>query len=76
MERLRLRRMALELVADAVETTDPAETLRLLARARVLTERADRKYGSDFTGAADRRADPLSAASGEPARHQIRQPGG
>jgi|tagenome__1003787_1003787.scaffolds.fasta_scaffold18931599_2 hypothetical protein len=48
MERLRLRRMALELVADAIEAIDPAERRHLLAQARVLTERAD-QYGSELS---------------------------
>jgi hypothetical protein len=47
MERLRLRRMAAELIADALEATDPAESSRLLAEAWALIKRADREYGSE-----------------------------
>ena len=47
MERLRLRREALELVAIATEETDPAERRRLFTKARALTERADREYGCE-----------------------------
>jgi hypothetical protein len=47
VKRLRLRREALELVASAIEATDPAECMRLLVQARVLSETADREYGSD-----------------------------
>ena len=47
MDRLRLRRLALELVAESIDATCPKECLRLLAEARVLSEKADREYGAE-----------------------------
>jgi|GraSoiStandDraft_5_1057265.scaffolds.fasta_scaffold1402873_1 transcriptional regulator with XRE-family HTH domain len=54
-KRLRLRREAAELTANAMEVTDPAERARLLAEARSLIERLERDE-----------AEPLSLPFDEP----------
>jgi hypothetical protein len=47
MERLRLRRKALELIAKSIDATDAEESLRLSVEAQALIAKADREYGAE-----------------------------